>query len=160
MKEKSETEENENLEQKKRFSAIDYLLVAGVFAAVIAGGTIFARDVNELSESAKMEKFALAALDAENLHLRSLGWNEFEELHPSGEFEARDPDPNTSLDGYSIQRVISPRGETQKEVRLTVTWSGPNELVENQRQSIAYFSKGGGYHPLITPDGPTNLSIF
>ena len=43
MKEKSETEENENLEQKKRFLAIDYLLVAGVFAGVIAGAT-FSRE--------------------------------------------------------------------------------------------------------------------
>lgn len=160
MKEKSETEENENLEQKKRFSAIDYLLVAGVFAGVIAGGYVFAREVNELSENAKREKFALAALDAEIIHLRSLGWSEFKELQSSDEFEVRDRDPNTSFDDYSFQRVISPRGETQKEVRLTVTWLGPNGLVENQRRSIAYFSKGGGYHLLITPDGPTNLSIF
>jgi hypothetical protein len=110
------------------------LVFASSFAAIGQGVAII--------ESARDCTRAAQILQSEIENLRTLNWVSLSELPESEAFTPGSEFPNDFLSRYHCNRVITTRRTDQKEITLTMSWTGQDGILRD-RSYFTYVTKEG-----------------
>ncbi len=151
MKEDINSESTEHVEGKGRNLLVKNLLGWSLVGVIIAGTLTAVAQGISLSEQIRSEKFAVEVLQAEMDHLRTMEWSQIEQLPTRSSFDPTLKFADSPLRDFAAERIITPRGNSQKEIRLILKWNGSRKGTANKREFVSYFSRKGEYHPVISP---------
>ena len=149
--------ENMSKENKRNKILREILMGCGIVAVILGGTAITVGQAFSLHRKAKSEDIAVQILHSEMQHLRSLEWDEIDRLPSWGRF---DPVRHSSIfpfGNFRSQRIITPRGDSEKEIRLIFTWKEGIVPEANKRQFVTYVTKDGYHYTVITPPAPNGL---
>ena len=139
------------MENKKRFrsrrghSLVECMVGTGVMTVVLAGTFSAVGQGMLMSDGVKSEEVAIQVLQTEMENLRTLSWNEIDRLQRRGKFDPSTSFPDFPFTNYRCERIVTPKGDSQKEIRLIFSWSATRGRRTNQREFVSYFTKGGLY---------------
>ena len=147
---KGRTETNDRCRLRKRkkswgHSLTELMMGTSVMTVVLAGSFSAVRQATFMSEGVQSENLAAQVLQTEMEYLRTLQWSEIEALPKNGKFDPEEHFTNFPFKKYKCDRIITPRGEYQKEVRLVFSWTETKGRKTEQREFVSYFTKGGLY---------------
>ena len=127
------------------YSLTELMMGTSVMTVVLAGSFSAVNQVSVMSESVESENLAAQVLQTEMEYLRTLQWSEIEALGKKGKFDPEEHFTNFPFKKYKCERIITPRGEHQKEIRLVFSWTETKGRRTNQREFVSYFTEGGLY---------------
>ena len=83
-------------------------------------------------------------------YLHSLDWEEIDRLPNWGKFDPVRHSSKFPFGRFRSQRIITPRGDSQKVIRLTFTWKEGVAPETNTRRFVSYVTKEGCHYSVIT----------
>ncbi len=147
---KGRAETNDRGRARKRknswgHSLTEFMMGTSVMTVVLAGSFSAVNQATFMSEGVQSENFAAQVLQTEMEYLRTLQWSEIEALRKNSRFDPEEHFTNFPFKHYKCERIITPRGEHQKEIRLVFSWTETKGRKTNQREFVSYFTEGGLY---------------
>ncbi len=126
-------------------SLTELMMGMSVMTVVLAGSFSAVNQATVMSEGVESENLAAQVLQNEMEYLRTLRWGEIEDLKKRSKFDPEEHFTNFPFKKYKCERIITPRGEHQKEIRLVFNWTDSKSRKTNQREFVSYFTEGGLY---------------
>ncbi len=127
---------------KEGFSLVELMVGSTVLTLVLAGSFSGLGQALCISEVVQSSNFASQLLQSEMDEIHLMQWNEVNRLEGTSSFDPRKNFSSVPLRDYSCTRVISQKGSSQKEVRLTVGWTDLRGKPHN-REYVTYYTKEG-----------------